>query len=71
MRRIISLGLTTSLLTACASPPPFEPTAPPPAAESPAPAAPGSFDATTLEGSTWNVGDMGGIRVSQAQQLKL
>ena len=71
MRRFISLGLTASLLSACASPPPFEPTAPPPATESPSPVAPGTFDATTLAGSTWIVEDLGGIRVSQAQQLKL
>lgn len=71
MRLFISLALAASLLSACSSPPPFEPAAQPPAADAPAPVAPGAFDATTLAGSTWIVEDMGGIRVSQSMQLKL
>ena len=71
MRLIVVLALAASLLTACASPPPFEPGAPPAAAPAPAPVAPGAFDAASLAGSVWNAVDMNGIRLSQGQQVKL
>jgi putative lipoprotein len=71
MRPFVLLALATSLLTACASPPPFEPTAPPAAASAPAPVAPSAFDAASLAGSVWSAVDMNGIRLSQGQQVKL
>jgi heat shock protein HslJ len=69
MRSLVPLALAASLLTACASPPPFEPGAAP--ANAPAPVAPGAFDAASLAGSVWNAVDMNGIRLSQGQQVKL
>ena len=68
MRPFVPLALAASLLAACASPPPFEPAAPPPA---PAPAAPAGFDTATLAGSVWNVVDVKGIGLKQADQVKL
>jgi heat shock protein HslJ len=71
MRPFVQLALAASLLTACASPPPFEPTAPPAAAPAPAPVVVGAFDAASLAGSVWSAVDMNGIRMSQGQQVKL
>jgi heat shock protein HslJ len=68
MHRFVPLALAASLLAACASPPPFEPTAPSPA---PAPAAPSGFDAASLAGSVWNVVDVKGIPLKLADQVKL
>jgi heat shock protein HslJ len=68
MRSFGSLALVVSLLTACASPPPFEPTAPPPA---PAQTAPAGFDTASLAGSVWNVVAVKGIGVKQVDQVKL
>lgn len=70
MRSFIALALAASLLAACASPPPFEPTAPPPAA-APAPATPAGFDTATLAGSIWLVVDVKGIGVKQVDQVSL
>lgn len=68
MRPFVPLALAASLLAACASPPPFEPTAPPPA---PAQAAPAGFDTASLAGSVWNVVAVKGIGVKQVDQVKL
>ena len=68
MRPFIPLALAATLLAACASPPPFEPTAPPPA---PAKTAPAGFDTASLAGSVWNVVAVKGIGVKQADQVKL
>jgi heat shock protein HslJ len=68
MRPFVPLALAASLLAACASPTPFEPSAPTPA---PAPAVPAGFDTTTLTGSVWNVVDVKGIGLKQADQVKL
>jgi heat shock protein HslJ len=71
MRSFVPLALAASLLTACASPQPFEPTAPPATAPAPAPVVPSAFDAASLAGSVWSAVDMNGIRMSQGQQVKL
>ncbi len=71
MRSLVPLALAASLLTACASPPPFEPAAPPVAVPAPVPAVPGAMDTASLAGSVWNAVDMNRIRMSQAQQVKL
>lgn len=68
MLRPVTLALAASLLAACASPPPFEPATPPTAS---APAAPAGFDTATLAGSVWNVVDVKGIGLKQADQVKL
>jgi putative lipoprotein len=69
MLRLVPLALAASLLAACASPPPFEPSSPPPPAQ--VPATPAGFDAASLAGTVWNVVDVKGIRLKQADQVKL
>jgi heat shock protein HslJ len=71
MRSFVPLALATSLLAACASPPPFEAEAPPPPAAAPAPIAAPSFEAASLAGSVWDAVEVDGIPAKPELQQTL
>lgn len=71
MRSFVSLALATSLLAACASPPPFEVEAPPPPAAAPATVAAPSFEVASLAGSVWDAEEVDSIPARSDLQQKL